>query len=87
MAQGEALVPPTRAAIAAGLYRAGYQVMEKDRSLGIERLASAEFSDAMDTLVPPLLNHKLRGIILALVCLAPGKELRKWLNIPHSKFY
>ena len=40
MAQGEALVPPTRAAVAAGLYRAGYQVVEKDRSLGIERLPS-----------------------------------------------
>ena len=32
--------PPTRAAVAAGLYRAGYQVVEKDRSLGIERLPS-----------------------------------------------
>ena len=32
-------VPPqTRAAIAAGLYRAGYQFVERDRSLGIERL-------------------------------------------------
>ncbi len=32
-------VPPqTRAAIAAGLYRAGYQLVEKERKLGIERL-------------------------------------------------
>jgi len=38
MAQGEALVTLTRAAVAAGLYRAGYQVVEKDRNLGIERL-------------------------------------------------
>lgn len=34
-------VPPqTRAAITAGLYRAGYQLVEKDRSLEIERLPS-----------------------------------------------
>ena len=34
-------VPPqTRAAIAAGLYRVGYQLVEKDRRLGIERLPS-----------------------------------------------
>ena len=34
-------VPPLiRVAVAAGLYRAGYQVVEKDRSLGIERLPS-----------------------------------------------
>jgi len=32
-------VPPqSRATIAAGLYRAGYQIVERDRSLGIERL-------------------------------------------------
>ena len=34
-------VPPLiRAAVADGLYRAGYQVVEKDRSLEIERLPS-----------------------------------------------
>ena len=32
-------VPPqARATIAAGLYRGGYQIVERDRSLGIERL-------------------------------------------------
>ncbi|MBT8361427.1 MAG: HEAT repeat domain-containing protein, partial [Deltaproteobacteria bacterium] len=34
----ERVPPETRAAIAAGLYRAGYQLVEKDRQLGIERL-------------------------------------------------
>ena len=38
IAQWGSVSPRTRAAIAAGLYRAGYQLVEKDRNLGIERL-------------------------------------------------
>ena len=40
IAQWGSVPPQTRAAIAAGLYRAGYQLVEKDRNLGIERLPS-----------------------------------------------
>jgi HEAT repeat protein len=36
--QWESVPPQTRAAVAAGLYRAAYQLVEKDRSLGIEHL-------------------------------------------------
>ena len=38
--QWESVPAHTRAAITAGLYRAGYQLVEKDRSLGIERMPS-----------------------------------------------